>query len=144
MDHIRVEQWHASAAIVARMHPMAGLDSVAQRSLCHSAKPLLQDPDQEALQRKIGALESRLQRLCKKTGSGISGRQMFMQDLARGCHVVKGQPVSHELKEWSMQQHSVLYQNLSDRDKELYNGRAEKHREAMREANLQTIADLRQ
>ena len=47
-----VEQGHASAAILCRLHPMAGLDSVAQRSLCHTALPLVRSMEQETLRKR--------------------------------------------------------------------------------------------
>ena len=84
-----VEQGHASAAILSRLHPMAGLDSVAERSFCHTALPLLQDKRHEALRSKIARLEERLGKLRTRTGAGISGRQMFFEDMVAGSWLKK-------------------------------------------------------
>ena len=98
-----VEQGHASAAIVSRLHPMSGLDSVADRAFCHSAMPLLQDRGREKVHRKIAILEGRLARLRTKTGSGISGRQIFFEDMVAGL-VAAGDDrrLSQELKVWAI------------------------------------------
>ena len=133
-----VEQAHASAAIVSRLHPMAALDSVAQRSFCHTALPLVRDKRGEVLQRKIATLEERLERLRRKTGKGISGRQMFLEDIVAGASVVKDrQHASQELKVLSMRVHADLWRGLSPEDQALYDRRAAVHRESYK-ADVET------
>jgi len=120
-----VEQGHASAAIVSRLHPMSGLDSVADRAFCHSALPLLQDKGREKVHRKIEILEGRLARLRTKTGSGVSGRQIFFEDMVTGL-VAAGDDrrLSQELKVWAMGAHVDDWKRLSPADHDLYNRRA--------------------
>ena len=124
-----VEQGHASAAILSRLHPMAGLDSVAQRSFCHTALPLLRSHGQETLRKKIASLEERLDRLRRKTGSGISGRQLYFQDLATGMATIRCNALlAQDMKVWSMRNHSVQWRALSEETKALYERRAADHR----------------
>ena len=85
------------------------------------------------MRKNIASLEERLDRLRRKTGKCISGRQLYFQDLAMGTSTVRGNPqLAHDMKVWCVMNHGVQWQELGEEGnaegQALYERRAADHR----------------
>ena len=140
-----VEQAHASCAVISRLHPQAGPDHVTGRGLLHAAKPLVQNPETDRMQRKIASIEAKIRRLGKKSGTGRTGRQLFAGEMIPGVVEQRKDPASRKSgSQWCIANYHELWDELSPSEKAKYEERAKAKREAYFAEIEEQVLTLRQ
>ena len=126
-----VEQAHASCATICRYHPLAGLDSITARGLLHAAKPFFQDPEADALGKGLQRLQRKLACLEGKSGSGRTGRQLFLSEMMPQLLHLRTDPQARKAgAQWSFAHHTEQCNLLTEPEKKKYEEKARVHRDA--------------
>ena len=127
-----VEQQHASATVIKRLHPEYGQETLMVRAFLHSMRLLLPglSPDEKKLKRE----GLRLQRLRATNPDKITGRHVYVQDLVSVGMAIKSSASSSaapaNMSQIILQKHGQSWQRMPATVKRKYEARAALERSA--------------
>ena len=129
-----------------RSHPpCAGLDMITARGLLHAAKPLFQDQQAAALSKQVERLQRKLSRLEGRSGSGRTGRQLFLSELMPRLLDLRTDPQARKAgAQWSFAHHSEQWKLLSSQEKMKCEEQARVKRDAFFADISEQIADVKE
>lgn len=136
-----VEQGHASATLVKKVHPEFSKESLMLRAFFHSFRKLLPSISDE--DKKLVALGKRVNRLLQKSPDKVTGRHIYLQDLMALAGTWKAQgtrSMPSDAHKTVMQRHAASWANLPSEAKAKYEKRAALARSASNRALQDELA----
>ena len=120
-----VEQGHASATLVKKMHPEFSKESLMLRAFFHSFRKLLPSSSEE--DKQLVAQGKKVDMLLRKSPDRITGRHIYLQDLMALAGDWKAQgtrSMPSDSHRTIMQRHAASWANLPSETKAKYEKRA--------------------
>ncbi len=119
-----VEQGHASATLMHRVHPEYNEDVLLARSVLHSARSLLPD---ELAQTRLAREDTRAQRLERLAPGRTSGFNMYFKEAHATLAAQRGSGLTQEVKVSLMTRVHTAWRALAPRKKATYDRMAKEH-----------------